>query len=754
MTNKENQIRKQFRKRIQKNMKVNNQMLSNSEGITLVALVITIVVIIILAMITIKFLFGENGLITKTQEAKKMTEIEEVREKLEMATGTAIIDGKGKTTIDDYFELIEHEGIIGNKDSDTLDNADGTYDVTTNEGFIFQVMPVPEKDNADDILINYVGEASGPRIKKITATTTTNSATIGVEAVNVENATYKYEYKKDGEDSWQTVEGENSSTCTINNLEENEIYIIRVTVEVASGGNKGTATREVNVITKEMPTGAITFEQAIWQGDGTASVVVHTSEEGYTIQYQILETGSITNPEELDGVNWKTVGNGEKVTGVEHNETIYARLWDGFNGSSYASASIKDDTKPQVAKIQLSENTTDTESSITATVTLIDNESGVNAQQSKWVYNTKSGNIGTNETEYTGGSFTNNSQELILSATTVGTYYLHVLTKDRAGNVVESVSDGVLVEDAIPTTVEEAKESETKFTDTTPITDDLGNTVYIPGGFHVDKESEGTLVEDGIVIEDDNGNQFVWIPTGTYKTKEGEKVNELARRSWMILYAEQNPTIIKGDSAIIDEIGYEYYGEGDSRSCTISNGMNSIDAFLKNAKPIKEGGHNGFYIGRYEQGVGNVCKAGAEAYTNITRDKAKAEAESMFEGRPEIKATSQLISSYAWDTVLNFICQNSEQGYTLAMAYEKTYANIDTNNKMPTGEYAVDCYSNIYDFLGNCKEWTTEYNDSPILGVFRGGSYNSSMPVCYRDYVYTTIEKGDYISFRLQLYVE
>ncbi len=72
-------------------------------------------------MITVSFLFGENGLIIKAQEAKKMSAIEEVREKLEMATGTAIIDGKGKTTIDDYFELIESEGIIGNKDSDTLE---------------------------------------------------------------------------------------------------------------------------------------------------------------------------------------------------------------------------------------------------------------------------------------------------------------------------------------------------------------------------------------------------------------------------------------------------------------------------------------------------------------------------------------------------------------------------------------------------------------------------------------------------------
>lgn len=220
--------------------------MKNKNGITLIALVLTIVIIIILAMITIAFLFGENGLLTKTQEAKKMSEIENAREKLEMATGTAIIDGKGITTIDDYFDLIESEGIIGNKENDTSDNGDGTYEVVTEDGFIFQVMPVPEKDNAEDILIDYIGETNGPRIKNVEATTTTNSATIKVEAENAENAVYKYEYKKDGEDSWQVVDGATGDTCTIEELEENQIYNIRVTVEVASGGNKGTATREIS----------------------------------------------------------------------------------------------------------------------------------------------------------------------------------------------------------------------------------------------------------------------------------------------------------------------------------------------------------------------------------------------------------------------------------------------------------------------------------------------------------------------------
>lgn len=50
------------------------KLLKAQKGITLVALVITIVILIILATITINFAFGEDGLIQKAQEAKKLTE--------------------------------------------------------------------------------------------------------------------------------------------------------------------------------------------------------------------------------------------------------------------------------------------------------------------------------------------------------------------------------------------------------------------------------------------------------------------------------------------------------------------------------------------------------------------------------------------------------------------------------------------------------------------------------------------------------
>ena len=81
-----------------------------------------------------------------------------------------------------------------------------------------------------------------------------------------------------------------------------------------------------------------------------------------------------------------------------------------------------------------------------------------------------------------------------------------------------NIGDGDLPEQTA-TTVAEARENGIQYLDTTPIKDDLENTVYIPGGFHIAKDS-GTKVEEGIVIEDEDGNQFVWIPTGEYKATD------------------------------------------------------------------------------------------------------------------------------------------------------------------------------------------------------------------------------------------
>ena len=289
------------------------------------------------------------------------------------------------------------------------------------------------------------------------------------------------------------------------------------------------------------------------------------------------------------------------------------------------------------------------------------------------------------------------------------------------------------------------------FTDpVTDLEDDFGNIVKVPGGFGIAEDS-GTKVEEGIVIEDADGNQFVWIPVGNYTATDLEseedpkptttKTNNLVRRSWGAKDVVAEPTEITadgGDGAIASG-SYSYYGEGNSNSCTNNeDGTNSIDAFKSSATT-----NGGFYIGRYEQGESNVCKAGVNAYAYVTRDEAKSQAEAMYADNENVNVnvTSQLISSYAWDTALNFICQNSEHGYLLATTTDETYGNIGTGSsgKTLTGGYSNDKHSNIYDLLGNCFEWTTEYYSGGSLPcVDRGGVYNNSIVFAASRYSYST----------------
>ena len=59
--------------------------MKKNKGITLIALVITIIILLILASVTVATLTGENGIITKAIEAREKTEQAGVEEQLKLA---------------------------------------------------------------------------------------------------------------------------------------------------------------------------------------------------------------------------------------------------------------------------------------------------------------------------------------------------------------------------------------------------------------------------------------------------------------------------------------------------------------------------------------------------------------------------------------------------------------------------------------------------------------------------------------------
>ena len=77
------------------------------KGITLIALVVTIVVLLILAGVSISMLTGENGIITQAQESKLQTQIEEEKEVINLAMQSLLSD---KIINPDNYQ----DGIINN----------------------------------------------------------------------------------------------------------------------------------------------------------------------------------------------------------------------------------------------------------------------------------------------------------------------------------------------------------------------------------------------------------------------------------------------------------------------------------------------------------------------------------------------------------------------------------------------------------------------------------------------------------------
>ena len=89
-------------------------MKKNVHGITLIALVITIIVLLILAGVSISMLTGQNGILTQANNAKQATEQANAKEKVELSVTGAIGQTKeGILTVENLkTELENYKGTV------------------------------------------------------------------------------------------------------------------------------------------------------------------------------------------------------------------------------------------------------------------------------------------------------------------------------------------------------------------------------------------------------------------------------------------------------------------------------------------------------------------------------------------------------------------------------------------------------------------------------------------------------------------
>ena len=135
--------------------------LKNRKGITLIALVITIIVLLILAGVAIAMLSGENGILKKAAEAKTKTEQAQSDEQVRLAKMEAASNLKGITHTEKISSIGNKEISVKTPSGFALSPREGEQKIETGmviidtEGNEYVWIPVFEKDENCDWGVDY-----------------------------------------------------------------------------------------------------------------------------------------------------------------------------------------------------------------------------------------------------------------------------------------------------------------------------------------------------------------------------------------------------------------------------------------------------------------------------------------------------------------------------------------------------------------------------------------------------------------------
>ena len=338
--------------------------------------------------------------------------------------------------------------------------------------------------------------------------------------------------------------------------------------------------------------------------------------------------------------------------------------------------------------------------------------------------------------------------------------------------------------------------------DTLPSTE--GTTPYLPSSDF--SKVAGTDLDTGLVIQDNLGNQYVWIEvpndgTGPDYTGAGVSKKET--------YTDTDYTNIENALKAYTN----YYRNGTSYTDTYysdeTTGLTSTEyTTQKNAmlKSVYENG--GFYIGKYEAGIEAYRTSADDSIADDLKPLSKAnqyplnyvtcsQAQMLAERVAPSGYNSSLMFGVQWDLVLKYIeakavangtaqttiqselssdskswgnyntanfdvtdssaSYSSDYGASYTQVGETTYPKEkDSSVLLTTGANETrNSKMNICDLAGNVWEWTLEYTSySSNPCAFRGGGYGyygSSYTASRRPY-YDTTYSNDYLGFRVALY--
>ena len=556
----------------------------------------------------------------------------------------------------------------------------------------------------------------------------TNTATNNVQAtvklsdntngsgIDLSNCKYIYSTVTlpygDTEAIWNTATIFTSETQTITvTSSTDEVYYLHVLLVDKAGNRREVLSSGVTTNTSTPVAPSIT---------GTTATNVWTKDD-VTLTVNTVASPGVTKYEySINGGAWQTYNSTNKIVITsEGTSAVKARAVNnvGTLGAESTGYIVKiDRTNPGIT---LGKDGGQDPTQASTSVNITDSGSGINTSKLQYVWDTQSSTIPSSGwTVFTNGS--------TLTKTGDGSYYLWIKAEDNVGNqriiATNKFTVGELLE-----IVSEIKSINTTFSGAT--SGYSYNNPVIPAGFMAVNTNDakwtnlGTDWNNGLVIVDSYGNQFVWVPVdGT------------------------NVTYSKWCTS-----GYSYSITTDD---TLPSGFNEYTAVSK---------YKGFYIARYEasNNSGKVASKKASVWNNITYTDAKAKSEVMSDnyGYNAALIGTNLITGTQWDTVMKWI-QNSGKNVSDSRTWGNHNDSISPANVPGYSGLQITGYSNywkcknIYDLAGNVWEWTNEKYSSALST--RGGSYVNTgytYPPTYRHSI-TAPDIGTFRGFRVALYIK
>ena len=365
------------------------------------------------------------------------------------------------------------------------------------------------------------------------------------------------------------------------------------------------------------------------------------------------------------------------------------------------------------------------------------------------------------------------------------------------------LNDGTNYTSYMTVTVTDLEAFSDIYSETGLYTDPTGKKATIPAGFKVGTSETINKIDDGLVIEDEKGNQYVWVPvesaiangttyptstssTSTYKpmaiyqdnsTEYYQSLIYLYSKSAKSLsYVNTSYKIGNGnwrEPSLVTGAADGYTWDLDSLTSISGKSMDALyyKSYLKFSSVTEYGKYKneeyknmidsvqeykGFYVGRYEvsidSGTTKVAQSQSEkkvidssnsincGYNAIYYQDSNRNSSNPYYNSKSV--TSSMIWNAQYDAMLNWLLQksdNKQNVFSTTLGNHKTATTSDES-----GTNLDDITNNIFDLGGNVQE-ITQASLGATSYARRGGSFykNSNYPGTYNMTIYSGWQPND-----------